>query len=648
MSEIEKTNFVIDLAKIKSNISEKKEILRKASLELKSYFVGLDYVIDNVMSNIEAWFVMPDLLKRPVIVNLWGLTGVGKTDLVRRLVKEIGFNDRYIEIQMSSGKSASRRYSSPSIQEYLNCSDLNPGEPGVLLLDEIQNFRSIDNDNNETEGDSFQDVWTLLSDGRFSQSNFGIKEKIFTIVFDKEVDWETEKKEGKGQSFSHAKYLKKFLKLQESIEEIMCWDDMKKNKTLLDRMKDQNLYDGDDYSKLLIFISGNLDEAFTMANSLEDVDVDADVFHNYSKTIDVITIKKALKKRFKPEQISRLGNTHIIYPSLSKDSYSKIIVKKLQESIKDVKNIIGVNIDIDMTLYDFIYRNGVFPSQGTRPLFSTIAMYFEANIPNFLLIAIESNANQIKLSYDASAYCIVMSTTDQKILTNLSVIGMIDKLRSNEDKNEKRKVIASVHEGAHALVYALNFRIAPVQTVSNAVDDQTFGFIRTHDIMQNRDVILKKIMVSLAGLVAEEMIFGKEIRTVGSDNDIEYATTLAGELIRKHAMESKLSKISTPYYGDNESKNQIYLSYDIDSTNEMIEKILIEQKDETRSMLGKNFKMYKEIVDTLIKNGKITKEELREMLLRYEISIRVIDNDEIVFIGDFKTQYDQMCSKMIR
>ena len=342
MSEIEKTNFVIDLAKIKSNISEKKEILRKASLELKSYFVGLDYVIDNVMSNIEAWFVMPDLLKRPVIVNLWGLTGVGKTDLVRRLVKEIGFNDRYIEIQMSSGKSASRRYSSPSIQEYLNCSDLNPGEPGVLLLDEIQNFRSIDNDNNETEGDSFQDVWTLLSDGRFSQSNFGIKEKIFTIVFDKEVDWETEKKEGKGQSFSHAKYLKKFLKLQESIEEIMCWDDMKKNKTLLDRMKDQNLYDGDDYSKLLIFISGNLDEAFTMANSLEDVDVDADVFHNYSKTIDVITIKKALKKRFKPEQISRLGNTHIIYPSLSKDSYSKIIVKKLQESIKDVKNIIGV------------------------------------------------------------------------------------------------------------------------------------------------------------------------------------------------------------------------------------------------------------------------------------------------------------------
>ncbi|MFN8029777.1 MAG: hypothetical protein U0Q10_14425 [Dermatophilaceae bacterium] len=40
------------------------------------------------------WFVAPELLSRPVIVNLWDMTGVGKTDLVRRLVRALDLADR--------------------------------------------------------------------------------------------------------------------------------------------------------------------------------------------------------------------------------------------------------------------------------------------------------------------------------------------------------------------------------------------------------------------------------------------------------------------------------------------------------------------------------------------------------------------------
>ena len=67
--------------------------------------------------------------------------------------------------------------------------------------------------------------------------------------------------------------------------------------------------------------TGNLDESFSMSSDCEESGIDADVFHDFSLKINILTIKKALKLRFKPEQIARLGNMHVIYPSLSKKTY---------------------------------------------------------------------------------------------------------------------------------------------------------------------------------------------------------------------------------------------------------------------------------------------------------------------------------------
>ena len=50
----------------------------------------------------------------------------------------------------------------------------------------------------------------------------------------------------------------------------------------------------------------------------------------FSFFLNLLSIKKALWKRFKPEQIARFGNIHVIYPSLSKLSYYGIIKKKIK------------------------------------------------------------------------------------------------------------------------------------------------------------------------------------------------------------------------------------------------------------------------------------------------------------------------------
>src|SRR5210317_654824 len=95
-----------------ADIKAKQKRLKHASKELKKHFVGIDNIIDHVIKDIETWYVMPELLTRPVIICLWGLTGTGKTDLVRRLVKLLKFHDRFCEVELVNKGSNSYSWQS--------------------------------------------------------------------------------------------------------------------------------------------------------------------------------------------------------------------------------------------------------------------------------------------------------------------------------------------------------------------------------------------------------------------------------------------------------------------------------------------------------------------------------------------------------
>jgi hypothetical protein len=61
----------------------KSNLLEKAKETLKQEFIGLDKIIDELTAYISAWYLFPQLQERPLIINLWGMTGVGKSALVR-------------------------------------------------------------------------------------------------------------------------------------------------------------------------------------------------------------------------------------------------------------------------------------------------------------------------------------------------------------------------------------------------------------------------------------------------------------------------------------------------------------------------------------------------------------------------------------
>src|SRR5271157_99496 len=165
----------------KTILAKRKKELEQVAKQLKTEFFGLDLIIDKVISSVYAWYVFPELIKRPVIVNLWGMTGVGKTQLVRRLSALLGFGSKFVEIQMdgTSGGSSFRQDSICSVLS--NCID--EGEAGILLLDELQRFRTVDDTGGDVKVDRFQDVWMLLSDGKFAANSDMFQELEMTIAY---------------------------------------------------------------------------------------------------------------------------------------------------------------------------------------------------------------------------------------------------------------------------------------------------------------------------------------------------------------------------------------------------------------------------------------------------------------------------------
>lgn len=630
-------------------ITERMEKLQEVNLKLKQDFVGLDSIIDQLTENIKTWYVMPDLMTRPMIVNLWGMTGVGKTDLIRKLVKYLSLNDRFIEVQMDDGSETSLS----KIQHHLESILENPDDMGILLVDEIQRFRTVDETGMEKQvGRAYSDLWMLLSDGKF-ESDSKNRMEILDILYDDYMSkdrMENEKKKSKNKNSEetdeievsttmkykmwtwNARRLKKLLKLEESVEEIMTWDIDTKIQITKKRLMDPVLFEGKMYSKLLIVISGNIDEAYRMAKNVDDVDFDADIFHEYSKKITILDIKNALTQRFKPEQIARFGNIHILYPSLSKQNYRDIIKKKSSLIVQKTIEKHGIDIEIDQSVYETIYLNGVFPTQGVRPVLSTISSIIENSVPKFLLKAMELNEKKIKIRTENDEIVATIGSHElrSKIYTmieNLKKVNSSDKL-----------ALTAVHEAGHALVYAIRFGYVPIQLTCDTASTIMGGFMYPSSLSENKERIIWEIECDMAGFAAEEIMFGDSQTSTGHASDMMTATTRASSFVRKFGFDKFIGR----YYNELTDKECDFLQ-NVSDTDKSIEKILVDCKTSAREIINKNIHFYKSIVTNLFEKRSLTAEEIIEIGKSHNIELEYYTKAEILYPG-----YEKMLIKRLK
>jgi cell division protease FtsH len=537
----------------------------------------------------------------------------------------------------------SSEYHTINIEECLERCDLISNEPAILLLDEIQRYSSIDEDGKMKENNNYNDIWMLLSDGKFN-NDISRKNKINELLleelyclYETEEEKDDKKKTAKQNYVYKSPYysalrLKRLLKITDySIQDLMKMNIDDKTILITNALNSKITNEGMSYDKLLIFISGNLDEAYQFSKNVEDTEIDADIYNELSKRITILDIKNALRAKFKPEQIARFGNNHIIYPCLDKKSYYGIIKKNCKLITDEIEIKHNIKIQISDNLYDVIYQNGVFPTQGVRPVISTINNIIGNNITYFIFHAITNNLNDFYLDYENSYLFVKMNDT----IFKKEIILEIKNIKENKTIDEK--ILVMVHELGHALIYAILFNTPPKQINVNS-SGFSEGFVINHTSVSNKTSMRNKISIYLAGLVAEEIVFGDEFKSAGASSDIAQATCIASQYIRNCGMDGFVSKL-----GRSEMATDFDTNYDIDKTNTIIETMLIEDKNRARDLINANIKTFKKLIKYTIEHNNIEIKDFLKIcnddnlnLIQKEINDKLIysyENKVNLFLG---------------
>ncbi|MDZ7877621.1 MAG: AAA family ATPase [Saprospiraceae bacterium] len=623
--------ITIDLAAIDSKQRE----LQRIKEELKTEFVGIEYIIDELIDCVRIWYLMPEVLTRPIIVSLWGMTGVGKTDLVRKMVSKLNYQDRFAEVELSNSDALG--YWQSSVSGILASQNLNDGKPSIVLFDEIQRFSTLDPDGNALPNVRFQDFWELLSDGKLAKRD--VKEDIDQYLNSFGYNQFSRKKQATQQATQaaqnppnteggenlpqtppedatvgiwQAERLKKLFGLEESVVTLA---DMTEDQVFL-KMQEQKqkkkIYEAIDHSKTLILISGNLDDAFQMAGSVSETDVDADIFYAYTAKITLMDIKNALTRKFKPEQVARFGNIHLIYRSLRRRDFEELIDIQVKKVIEKTKQYFGIELEVSSKIKKLIYQNGVFPVQGVRPVFSSVIDVLETNLAKFLFEALMQSKTKISIDYNTRSSKL-SAKFDDKPGVDIKYVGRVDRIRQETQLDSLANI--SVHEAGHAVVYGILFGLSPLQLKSRVASSMVGGFTFPHQIHSTRQRILDKIKVYLAGGLAEELVFGIPNTTTGRSSDRMEATFLAVEFVRNYGFLPQFQAV----YTLNPS-----VAMKIDVTDNAIETMLQELAAETLVLLEAHKDFLIDLSKRLRAVGDLNTKEVSAIAAQYGLTFQVM------------------------
>ncbi len=496
---------------------------------LHAHFVGIDTVIDELCDAVAIWYLMPQVLSRPVIVNLWGMTGVGKTDLVRRLMRALDVQHRFVELELSNTDAETRF---DLVADRLADAGVLDGRPAALLIDEIQRFRTVTPSGDPVPQTRSSDVWELLSDGRLARregSDLDWMLATMRAARDEEV-----RRAGKGKrpratiGLWEARSLRRTLGLTESVEHLQ-WRTHEEALAMLEAARaDRRLLEPFDCSQFLVIVSGNLDEAFTMAGATGEADLDADIFAAHTARVGIIDIKQALRRRFTPEQVARFGNVHIVYRSLRRADFEALIAREISRLVGAAYERFGVRVRVTPAVHALVYRNGVFPVQGVRPVLSSVGDIVGSHLATLLMQALLDDHDEVSLDYDHTTGELVGRMGAQHV--RVPFAGRVDRVRDAARADLIADV--AVHEAGHAVAYAALFGLAPLQLTARAAGDAD-GFTYRHVVHETSDSLRRLATVALAGGAAEELVFGAEHASVGRAADRERATMLVLDSVRR-------------------------------------------------------------------------------------------------------------------
>ena len=683
------------------SVAEKKRILTRVRKKLKKHYRGIDDQIDMLIDSISGWYLGTTVGDRPTIVNIWSITGLGKTSLIRMLMDELQAANRLVEITLDNSASQDERV---TVLRRVSRAVGNNRNDLCLFIDEFQNMQTIDKEGKPVRNTPYQDLWTLLSDGRFftKEDFLEIIINLFDLVCGYWISAHKNLQLALDQSgkLEDSTKLKSELELWRSrsssfesnydhhlgsydrnlVEVAGKFDDMlysvgyskdyeledieKFIKKLSEELKDTNIYtlfrvnmtyekervvtalknslfqhlDFATYNRiidsvkreavrlvksdvesllkaknLLVIIAGNQDSLFNGSRSLMYTYKDIDELYEANKKLKWFDLKQLLLENIRPEQISRLGMNHIIYPTLSAKAYKQLINDRLGIIAKRIKKDYKVELTFTDNMKNILFRNGAFPTQGVRPLLSLVDVMVGGSV---IELCSQMKPCKATVDIDEKTKKLIITHGTRKVTKNL----LLEVSDQEEECGGKGRLANAVHEAGHAITWMfLTGLPADIDMAPLSMEAAAFTRPLMNDDFSDETESLHRfhksyISMALGGRCAETMVFGEENLSHGCWGDLQVATSKALTLVRKYGYATQTNNGVMSFVNNNDFYAPKLLTIDDENLQREAIMVLNECRYQTEDILTLCKPVMIDMVDYLMKNVFMGEEVAKKYL----------------------------------
>ena len=160
---------------------------------------------------------------------------------------------------------------------------------------------------------------------------------------------------------------------------------------------------------------------------------------------------------------------------------------------------------------------------------------------------------------------------------------------------EAEKLMTAYHEGGHALCALHEPECDPVHKATIIPRGRALGLVMSlpenDRLSHSRAWLIAKLVMSMGGRVAEEIIFGAEKVSNGASSDIKQATDIARRMVTEWGMSDKLGLIA---YGDN--SQEVFLGHSVTQNKNVSEATAREIENEVKSLIDAAYNRARQIL----------------------------------------------------
>ena len=185
---------------------------------------------------------------------------------------------------------------------------------------------------------------------------------------------------------------------------------------------------------------------------------------------------------------------------------------------------------------------------------------------------------------------------------------------------EDEKRMTAYHEAGHAIVALHEPASDPIHKATIIPRGRALGMVlrlpERDSYSYHLDKMYANLAVSMGGRVAEEVIFGYNKVSSGASSDIQYATTLARDMVTRWGMSDALGPLQYA-----EPEEEVFLGYSVNRQRQMSNETAQQIDKEIRRIVEEGYERAKHLLD----EHRSELEKLAQALLEYE----TLSGDEI-------------------